>query len=445
MKVDFLSGAGGGGGGEQLPHKLIEARMRALNLQPLDNARRPIRIGLIAAALFLGIFALFAALAPISSAAIASAVISVTGDKLSIQPSGSGIVTAVLVHEGQAVESGQPLVRLNGIRSGAALRQALARRDSLEATEARLIAERDGAAEIAFPAELTQRARDPATAAAIDAQRAIFQRHTAILAADRDTGDQEVVAARAKAVAADQQLSLLRRQLADYRALYAKGLARKVTILSMEQSEADLVAQRASGGVAQQQARLAAMKTRDQQAMTAAQQLDETRGELAQLRPQLDVTRYLADQDVLRAPAAGRVSGLVELGPGMVVGAGRALMEIVPTGKPLVVEAQVKPEDVSDVRLGQAAMVRFTSINPHGRSAFPGRVTALSPARIEAQGGSYYKAEVMIDDPAAVRRSGLTLQPGLPASVTIKTRNRTLFAYLAAPLTDAMSKAFRQK
>lgn len=69
----------------------------------------------------------------------------------------------------------------------------------------------------------------------------------------------------------------------------------------------------------------------------------------------------------------------------------------------------------------------------------------LSPARIDEAGGAYYRAQVVLDDPAAASREGLALHPGIPASVNIKTGNRTLFEYFFARFTDAMSRSFREE
>lgn len=451
MKLDFLH-LGGPDGGRKgfgarafLPRRLIERRMRQLDIRPLDDAGRTIGWGMIALAAFLGIFILFGLLAPISGAAIASAVVQVTGDTFAVQPASSGIVTEVLVREGQPVRAGQPLVKLNGVRSGASLRQAQARQDALKALEARLIAERNGAETLTFPPELTGRGFDPVAARAMATQQAIFARHGAILGADRGTADETLIAATARRSATERQLALLRDQLGDYRMLYRKGFARKTTIRDLERQEAGLVAELTAGGASQSQAQIARERLRNAQAMEAASQLGQVQEQLAQVSPQLDVSRYFADQDQLRAPAAGRVSGVVSMGPGMVVSGGRTLMQIVPTGRPLIVEARVKPADIDDVRLGQEATVRFSTVNPHGKTAFKGHVVTLSPAQITEGGVAFFKAQIALDNPAEARREGLVLQPGIPASVNIKTKDRSLFSYLFAPLTDAMSRSFREE
>ncbi|HEX8301367.1 HlyD family type I secretion periplasmic adaptor subunit [Sphingomonas sp.] len=448
MKIEF-PGFGGAGNGAALPlpRRLIERRMRRLDVRPLDDAGRAIRVGLIGAGLFFGVFLLFALLVPISGAAIATGEVSVSGAKLVIQPVSSGIVAEILVREGQAVTAGQPLVRLNGVRSGAQLTQAQAKRDALRAAEARLIAERDGKDILLFPSDLAQRWSDPTARDAMAAQRALFDKHRAVLGADRGISGTQLDAARARAAASAHQLQLIREELADYRKLYAKGFARKTTVRSLERTEAQLLADTLSGQAAVTQAELSLRKTNDGQQMALVSELRSVQDQLAQVNPQLDMSKYYADLDLMRAPVAGRVAGVAQIGPGTVISGGRTLMEIVPNGRAMIIETQVKPEDIDDVRIGTPATVRFSSVNPHGQSAFAGRVVTLSPARVGQEGGQpgYYRAQVVLDDPDAVRRAGVELQPGIPATVNIKTKNRTLMDYLMAPFSDALSKSFREE
>lgn len=160
MKLEFPGFGGGGGASLPLSRRLIERRMRQFDVQPLDDTRRTIRFGVIAAALFFGLFGLFALLVPINGAAIAPGQVSVAGSRLVVQPITSGLVAEMLVHEGQQVRAGQPLVRLNGVRSGATLRQAQAKRDALratgQATEQSVSgdAEVDGGIEVTIPLHL---------------------------------------------------------------------------------------------------------------------------------------------------------------------------------------------------------------------------------------------------------------------------------------------------
>lgn len=450
MKIDFPQfGGPPGGNGAKLPlhRRLIERRMRRLDVRPLDDASRAIRVGLWGAGLFFGLFILFAIVVPISGAAIAPGEVSVSGSRIVIQPVASGLVSEMLVREGQAVQAGQPLVRLNGVRSGAQLKQAQARRDALRAAEARLIAERDGKDVLLFPSDLSERWADPSARDAMAAQRALFAKHRAVLTADQSISDSQLAQATARLAASERQLALIQEELADYRMLLSRGFARKTTVRSLERNQAQLQADVASGREAVQQATLALGKTRDGQEMSIVAELKSVQDQLAQVNPQLDISRYFADLDVLRAPVAARVAGVQQIGPGTVISAGRTLMELVPNGRALIIDARIQPSDIDDVRVGTEAIVRFSSVNPHGQTAFKGRVTTLSPARIgtEQGGAGYYRAQIVLDDPDAVRRAGVELQPGIPASVNIQTHDRTLMDYLLAPFTDALSKSFREE
>jgi HlyD family type I secretion membrane fusion protein len=444
MKLDFI---GPGGGGATLPRRWIDRRMRRLEVTALDDARRPIRTGLIAAAVFVGLFFLFALLAPISGAAIAEGEVTVTGGRLVIQPEGTAIVSEVLVREGQLVRAGQPLVRLNGVRSGARLRQAQARRDALRATEARLIAERDGAALLVFPQDLASRSGDPIAAAAMRAQAALFARRRPILAADRTITDARLAAAEARRAASETQLRLLEEELTDVRYLYRRGFARKPTMLALERSVAQLRADVAAGRAAITEAQMNRSRTGNGQMVEIVQELARVQDQLAQADPELDVSRYAADRDVLRSPVAGRVSGVARVGAGTVVGGGHTLMEVVPTGRAMIVEARVLPTDIDDVHVGQEANVHFSSVNPHGRSTFKGHVVTLSPTRVADGAGArpYFRAQIALDDAPGAARDGVSLQPGLPASIHITTERRTLFEYIFSPFRDALSRSFREE
>jgi HlyD family type I secretion membrane fusion protein len=440
MKQDFSSfGGGGGSAGPKrigITRRFMERYMRQrLDAAPIDDARRTVRVGLIGAFIFFGLFMAFAVFAPISGAAVAEGEVLVSGDRLSIQPVGTGLVSEVLVHEGQRVTAGQPLVRLNGVQSGAQLRQAQARRDVLRAAEARLVAERDGLDRLVFPADLASRSSDPTAAAAMQAQLALFQRHRSILEADRRLTETQLTAASARRAASVRQLSLVNDELDGIQQLYRKGFARKTTVRALERSIAQLQADSITGGAAIEEAEITRRRTRDAQVMQIVSDLAKVQEQLAQVNPQLDISRYYADRDVLRSPAAGRVAGVAQLGPGTVVSGGRTLMEVVPVGRTLIVEAPIKPADIDDVRVGAEATVRFSS------------VVTLSPARVTNPkgGGEHFRAQVALNDAAAAARAGVTLQPGIPASVNIKTEERTLWDYLVAPLKDAMSRSFREE
>lgn len=443
MKLDFLPLGGSGKPG--LP-QFDMFKPRRPGPRALDDASHVIRIGLMVAGGFFGLLLLFSLIAPISGAAVAPGEVTTSGTRIVIQPATGGVVSDVMVSEGQRVQAGQPLVRLNGVRSTAAAQQAQARRDALRALQARLIAERDMLDRVPFPPDLTRRYRDPAAASAMATQSAIFARKREVSGADRMLASTERDTAEAQRISTDRQLALINDELRGIRQLYARGYARKTQVRALERAQAELQGQRANAATGVARADLQSARLASSQVMDVATQLGKVEEQLAQVDPALRVTRYDAERDTMRSPIAGRVSGVARVGPGSVLGAGQTMMEVVPNGRAMVVEARIAPSDVDDVRIGMPATLRFTTVNPRGASTIEGRVAALSPTRIaEQQGQGYFRAQIVIDDPQALTDAGLDLRPGLPVTVNIKTRSRTLFDYLFAPLGDAMSSGFREE
>jgi len=454
MKLDFSSlgmggdngGAGGAGGRSAASTRTIESLLYPPKRRRLDDAGRVIRVGVIAAGAFFGLLILFSLFVPISGAATAAGEVTTSGSRVVIQPQGSGVVAQLLVHEGQFVRAGQPLLRLNGVKSAAAAEQAQAKRDGLRALQARLVAERDDREDIAFPGELTSRVAEPRIASLLAAQNAIFARHRDLLDAERRTASSRGDSASAQRDGAAKQLALINDELSSMRTLYRKGFARKSQLRALERAAAELQAQQGSGTAAVEQSQLEIARVRDQQVMDTVSELAQVEAQLAQVDPALRVTRYDADRDLLRSPVDGQVSGVAKLGTGMVIGAGTTAMEVVPTGRALIVEALIPPADIDDVRLGSTAMLRFSTINPRKHGTYEGTVVTLSPARItEGEGLGGFRVQIRVKDPVALRRDGVKLQPGVPVVVQVRTHDRTLFNYLFAPIGDAMSGAFREE
>ena len=443
MKLDFLSFDNGGGGNRWSGVNLFRSPPGP---RRLDDASRIIKVGSLTAGLFFGLLVVFSLVAPISGAAIAEGEVTTRGSKILVQPLSGGLVSSILVGEGQYVRAGQPLVRLNGLRSQAKAQQAQAKRDSLKALRARLIAERDGQEALVFPDELQRRSGDPTVASAIAAQSAIFRTRRDILLAERAIAQTEQNSASAQHSGAGAQLALIQDELRVINTLYKEGYATLTRVRALQRSAAELKAQTGTGSASVARSRLESAKLANTQMLETLNQLRETEDQLAQVEPDLRVLKFDAEPDTLRAPVAGRMSGVAKVGPGSVLSSGTTVMEIVPEGRSLVIEAMIRPEDVDDVRVGSVADLRFTSVNPRGQGSFKGKVVALSPARVPGRDGTgQFRAQILVDDPAQLARNNVNLQPGLPVTVHVETQSRTLFNYLFAPVEDAMSGAFREE
>lgn len=411
----------------------------------LDDVRGPIKIGLIGLALFFGGFLVWAAFMPMSAAAVAPGVVTVAGNRQGVQTLNGGVVERLLVKEGDQVAAGQILLRLNGVAAGARLSQAQSQRDLLKAAEARLIAQRDGLEVIAFPQDLIQRRAEPVVGQILANQQALFDSRKRVTDAEQSIAQAQVDQAVAQLSGSRRQLALINEELVGMRSLYRRGYAPKSTLVALERTAVDLQTRGATGDSQVLQARLNAAKADEVRVAATIDELRQVQSQLSQVDPQLNVSRYGAERDLVRAPFAGKVVGVSRLGAGSVMTPGAKVTDLLPDGRAFIVEAKIRPQDVDDVRVGGQAHVRFTTVNPRGRSNVKGTVTTLSADRLtDGEGQPYYLAYIALDA-AELRQDGLDLQAGLPATVNIKTADRTFLNYLLAPLGDAMSRAAREE
>ena len=150
---------------------------------------------------------------------------------------------------------------------------------------------------------------------------------------------------------------------------------------------------------------------------------------------------------MMRAPVDGRVAGVQQIGPGTVVSGGRTLMELVPNGRALVIEARVKPQDIDEVRMGMKAKVRLSGLNQRWTDPVPAQVVTISADRLVNQhtGEEFFGVDLRID-PKDLRHlpKGLKLSPGMPADAMIVTGKRTIMGFLATPILDTFHNAFRE-
>ena len=311
---------------------------------------------------------------------------------------------------------------------------------------------------IDFPADLSP--DDPVAAAVMKRELIVFRNHHDLLQAQLDVIDQRVAQTHAQEDGAKQQLESTQRQLAladqEQHAvadLARIGLAPKNRLLELDRSVEALHGQvgQLSSDVARfgsQAGEFEAEKLRIRQTAqtNATSELRE-----AQLRTNDVLPRLAADRDTLRrldirAPISGQVVNLAIFTKGGVIEPGRPIMDIVPTSATILAKAQIRPQDVEYLHVGQAAEVVGTGFNPRETAPIRGEVTVVSADRITdgKTGRSYFEAEVALvkdrQDGALLRRLG----PGMPVEVIVPTKSRTLFDYLVGPLRECYRGAMRE-
>ena len=432
-----------------------------------DDPSRDIRLGTGVAILFFVVLFGWAALTPLDAAAPASGVISVLGNRQSVQHPTGGVVTAIHVREGQDVRQGDVLVQLSAPEALAAERSLTSDYFMLLARRARLLAEQAGSPDFTVPAEFAsvapgdralavaalqmERGEMLARSAAVSAQRSVLSQR------ERQLREQQSgFLARRKSV--ELQRRILESELSGLREVAEKGFASKNRVREMERADAELQGQQAAMSAEMARAAEGIGETRMQSLsldrdslQKIASDLGDTEARLSEVLPKLVAARQQLERAQIRAPATGRVVGLTVFTVGGVVGPGETLMDIVPANRTLIIQAQVSPGDADDVYPGQEAKLRFESVRDRSLPLLTGHVRTISADRFvdEKTGVGYFRAEIGVTPDQLKEVQGYLgrgeLRPGLPVEVMLSVRKRTALQYLLEPLTRSFGHALHEE
>jgi HlyD family secretion protein len=271
---------------------------------------------------------------------------------------------------------------------------------------------------------------------------AAFERHQREIGAGGSWSayDARITGYRGEITSIERQESLLREELQGMRALAAEEFAPETRLRALERGLAELQGRRAE---------LSSMIASTQQ--ERYEELRRVEARLAELAPQLAGARAQLEQTRLRAPAAGVVVGLAVHTVGGVVRAGERLMDIVPQGQDLIVEAQVRPEDADDLQPGQTTEVRITAFGGRDMPIVHGEVRQISADRFtdERTGRPYFLVQVAVPPGELAVMSEADehrkLRAGLSAEVIVPTRKRTALQYLLEPLNQTLWRSLREQ
>ena len=426
-----------------------------------------VRFGWIVVLLFFGLFLGFASVIRMDAAAQAEGTVKVSGDRRVVQHRDGGVVSALHVREGQRVKAGDILIELAGAEVAASERALASQVIGLQAEHARLLAERQGAAAIAVPAEFAaltgadrqladdamraQRGEMAARAQALSAQKNVLHQQAAQLSSKITGIDQQIASTR-------QQNALFSDELKGMRDLARKGFASINRLRELERAQAQLTGDTASlsasGASTRQQigeTRMQALSIQSQRLQQIADELQKNEAALNEALPKWQALRHQLDATRIRASASGQVVGLTVTTIGAVITPSQKLMEIVPDAMPLVVEPMIAPQDAADLYVGQKAEIRFPSLHGRDLPIFEGKITRLSADSFvdERTGSRYYTGEVTVPPDVMARlrsHDGLArLKPGLPAQVLVPMRKRTLLAYLVEPISQSLWRSGHER
>lgn len=419
------------------------------------------RFGLAIVVLFLGVGGLWAALAPLSSAAIAPGVVSPKSSRQTVQHLEGGIIRDILVAEGAHVTAGQKLVVLEDVGARTDVDRLRSRYHQLIALESRLLAERDATPDVAFNETLMRALANPEVREIIDVQLNQFQTRRAnddsrkaILRQRIAQLEEQIGGLEQQLASAHRQDALVDEEIASVGELVRKGLERKSRLLSLERGKAELLGQQ--GGLKAQiaQAREAIGETQLEIMKTDIERTEQVDAELAEVQAQrTEVEQQLKEREdrlartAIVAPVAGIVIDLRFKTTGGVIRPGENVVDIVPTADSLVIDARVSPKDIDQVRPGLVASVVFPAYRQRTLPRLDGEVTQVSPDSLldERTGERYYAARIEVDrEHLLTLAPRIELQPGMMAEAFIATGDRTMLGYLLGPFFDSLRRSFRE-
>lgn len=424
--------------------------------------RRNLTAALLVVLLLGGTAAAWSIYVPLEGAVVASGVVVVESNLRKVQHPTGGVIGALNVREGQRVEAGEVVVRLDDTTTRANLGIVLNELTALRARLARLRAERDGRGEPAFPGDLQSRIlNEPEIAQALEGERTLFRtRATTKVGQKQQLGERvkqlrdEIIGLNEQMDALLKQLVIVRDELKDLGDLHERGLAQRPRITSLQR---EILGK--EGTVGEIKARIAQSLGKVTEIELQILQLDrELANEVAKETREVETKiselgeRKTAAEDQLkrieiRAPISGMVHQLTVHTVGGVVSASEPIMLVVPVADNLIVEARINPADIDQLQLGQETRIRFSAFNQRTTPEILGNVFRVAPDLIREQqtGLAYYVAGIRVAPDELAKLMSLKLIPGMPAEVYIKTGERTLASYLLRPLIDQMQRALKEE
>ncbi|MCO5064431.1 MAG: HlyD family efflux transporter periplasmic adaptor subunit [Rhizobiaceae bacterium] len=361
------------------------------------------------------IFVVWAANAPLDEVAIGEAKVTPASKGQVIQSFEGGILAELFVREGDIVEAGEKLATLDPVQARTSMEEAMAKIVALQARAARLKAEMADATEVVFPKEL-------------EVNTDVVERERQLFIANRKAFKENLDNLKEQLRLADEELEITV-------PLLKSGATNEVEVLRLKQR------------VAEYSSKLAATESEYYVALKA--DFAETMGDLG---PLLKVSEGRADQlrrTMITAPTHGIVKDIRITTIGGVVPSGGILMEIVPLGDQLLIEARLSPRDIAFIHPGQEANVKITAYDSAIYGSLSGKVDRVSPDTIEDQTDKriqYYRVYVLTDQSYLTTKDGKQhpILPGMVATTEIRTGHNTVLNYLLKPLKKA-GEAMRER
>ena len=424
------------------------------------DARFYVRLGWLLTLVGFGGFVAWATLAPLDQGIAVQGTVVVSGKRKAVQSLTGGVVSRILVREGQSVRQGQPLFRLDQTRVQADVQSLQAQYRLAWASLARWQSERDNRKDIEFPAQLSADP-DPQLSLVLESQRQLFSsrreaqaREQAGLSASIDGAVAQLAGMRRARGDLQAQADSLREQLANLKPLASEGYIPRNRLLDyqrqLSQVQRDLAQNSGDSARLEQdivESRLNLQQRREEYQKEVRSQLAEAQLKSVTLEQQLTSAGFDLQHSEILAPADGIAVNLGVHTEGAVVRAGDTLLEVVPQGTALEVEGRLPVNLVDKVAVQLPVDILFTAFNQSSTPRVAGEVALISADQLldDKTGQPYYVLRSTVSEQALARLNGLVIRPGMPAELFVRTGERSLLNYLFKPLLDRAGTALTEQ
>lgn len=401
----------------------------------------------------------WAATVQLTGAIVASGMVKVDQNLKAIQHRDGGIVSEIMVKEGDFVGKGEILLRLDDVQTRAELSIVKNQINELMARQTRLVAERDNVSELTFAPELN---------GAVRALPAVFMGEARLFLGNRQNREsqkqqlqwgisqleEEIKGLTAQRDAKQDELALVKIEHGKITRLTDKNLLETSRKYIIDREMAKIIGENGEiyANIARSKARTSEIQLQiisiDETARTEAQReltvVEQKLSELTERRTAIEDRLQRTD---IRAPLSGTVNELFVHTIGGVISPAEKLITLVPADAVLKIQARLSPTDIDQVFSGQPVKLRFSAFNQRTTPELSGKISYVSAATSNdaSTGDPYYLADVGVPNGELAKLGDNKLLPGMPVEVFISTEERTAFSFLSKPLTDQFSRAFREQ
>lgn len=408
-----------------------------------------------------GGFIAWAGFAPLDQGVTAPGQVVVTGNRKTIQHLTGGIVAKILVKEGDHVTAGQPVVMIDTTQARAQLETARSQWIVARAVESRLAAERDERGTVTFPQDLLSVAKEPSAQQAMALQARLFETRRTSLRTELATMDESIAGLEAQIrgteaskAAKEEQLRLLREELRNQRELAADGYLPRNRVSEQERlfaqisgliSEDIATIARARSAIGEYRMRGLGRKNEYRQQSESA--LSDVQKEVTSLASRINALQFDLENTEVRAPVDGIVVAQQVFTTGGVIQGGAPLMDIVPDGEPLRIDANIPTQFIDKVLPGLDVDVLFPAFNQKFTPHIDAKVLNVSADALVDQrtGAPYFRAQIVVTPEGMKKLKQHQIKAGMQAEIFVKTGERTALNYLIKPIRDRIRAAMTEE